>query len=177
MLKTPDHSSASHPITQGMNKTKPLSFCSSPFPSGHQLTPLLSSSASPQEISLGWCARGGTMDQTAAVGDERGAWLRYWPEGCTAMFCPWGSPCSEARVEPRFHEMAWAPGFHFHAYCFSFRVLFSTQFIQLEVMITVNIPLKNIKLLHGSKGMSPNLWDRKKFLQTTGTGNIEHCRV
>lgn len=177
MLKTSDHSSAPHLITQGMNNTKSLSFCSSPFTLGHQLTSLLFSSASPQEISLGGMCQGRSHGpDSTAIWDERGTWLRCWSEGCTAMSCPWGSPCSETRVEPRFHKTAWAPGFHFHAYYFSFRVLFNTQFIQLGVVIAVNTLLKNTKLLHWSKGMSPNLETERHFSRPQGLVTLSTAR-
>lgn len=45
MLKTLGHGSVSHHITWCTNKAKPLPYCSSPFTSGHLLTPLLRSPA------------------------------------------------------------------------------------------------------------------------------------
>ena len=120
MLKTLDHGSVSHHITQCTTKAKPQSSCSSPFTSGHSLTLLLCSPASPQETSLWQCTReGATGPDLAALWAELHEGLDWGTgqsacqkEGCTCMSYPRASHCSGTIPELRFHVMDRAAIFH-----------------------------------------------------------------
>lgn len=146
MLKTLGRGSGSHPITRCTNKAKPLPSCSSPLTSGHSLTPLLCSPASPQESDHGSVPQKEPRDQTwlqhglSCTRDSAEALARVCTRRKGVHLCPVPEGLVALGPDQNPGFARWTGLLYLiektsPAHYFSFSVFLNTQYIHLRVMM------------------------------------------